>query len=112
MKVAQRGCAWLLALCALGTAWSQERVLYTYVWGPRSSDIGPLGSADKDRTVLAGLLQLVKTVDYPVAKGDSLDFIIRKQFLVSSQTNNAYSLYLQRVQELNPGLDPPCANVT
>jgi hypothetical protein len=106
MRTAQRGCGWLLALCAVSIAWSQESALYTYVWSPRTSDVGPPNSPDKDRIVLAGLLRLVKTVDYPVASGDSLDFVIRSHFLVSAQMHNAYSLYLQRVQELNPRLDP------
>lgn len=62
-------------------------------------DVGRSGS--KDYLVLQALLLLTKPVSYTVAEGDNLDFIIRKQFLVSEKYKNAYSLYLQRIIDLN-----------
>lgn len=50
------------------------------------------------------LLALTKPTSYTVASGDSLDYIIRKRYLVSQTFRNAYSLYLNRILELNPGL--------
>ncbi len=77
---------------------------YTFVWRPRTTDVGPPGAADYQ--VLAGVLRLVPVVDYPVTSGDNFDFIIRKTFLVSQSLHNAYSLYVSRIEELNPGTDP------
>src|ERR1039458_2067239 len=76
--------------------------VYTYIWSPRISDIGGVGS--KDYVVLRSLLALTKPIQYTVASGDSLDFIIRKKYLISQSHRNAYGLYLNRIQELNPGL--------
>jgi hypothetical protein len=77
--------------------------IYTYVWSPRTEDIGITGT--KDYLVLRSLLALTKPKQYTVISGDNLDFIIRKTYLVSQKYRNAYSLYLNRILELNPGLN-------
>jgi hypothetical protein len=78
--------------------------VYTYIWSPKTTDIGTVGS--KDYLVLRGLLALTKPIQYTVASGDSLDFIIRKRYLVSQSYRHAYTLYFNRIQELNPDLTP------
>jgi hypothetical protein len=94
-------CSGILWLLLLVPSRATSNV-YTYIWSPRSSDIGGAGS--KDYLVLKGLLTLAKPVQYTVVSGDSLDFIIRKKYLVSQSYHNAYPLYLNRIQELNHGL--------
>src|SRR5205807_240228 len=54
--------------------------------------------------ILRILLQFAQTRPYEVKEGDNIDFIIRKLFLVSATKRNAYSVYLDRVYELNPDL--------
>lgn len=83
-------------------AFSAEEKVYAYAWTPRSDDVGDVGSTDY--LLLEALLKLCKPVDYAVLEGDSLDYIIRKQFLVSQHQKHAFQLYLSRVLELNPGL--------
>lgn len=76
---------------------------YTFVWVPRATDVGPPGS--NAYQTLSGVLKLVPTVDYTVLDGDNFDFIIRKTFLVSQSLHHAYTLYGNRIAELNPGID-------
>jgi subtilisin family serine protease len=75
---------------------------YTYLWQPRSADVS--GPQSKDYLILSAVLRLSRPQNYTVRAGDSLDFIIRKRFLVSAQFKNAYKLYFARVLELNPDL--------
>src|ERR1700733_5626648 len=75
---------------------------YVYIWYPRNADVGP-STTSPDVKLLGSILALVRTQDYTVRKGDTLDYIIRKLFLVSStQQPHAYSLYLNRLYQLNP----------
>jgi subtilase family protein len=94
----------ILVLSALlGTqAAATEEKWYAYAWTPRSADVGDVAS--KDYLLLKALLVLCKPVNYEVVNGDSLDYIIRKQFLVSQRQRHAFGLYLDRVLKLNPGL--------
>jgi hypothetical protein len=75
---------------------------YTYVWTPRSVDVGTTNS--KDYVLLEALLKLCEPVAYKIVPGSSLDSIIRAQLLVSQQYAHAYHLYIKRIQELNPNL--------
>jgi len=92
----------LLCLIVSVPSGATESHLYTYIWSPKTGDIGPRGS--KDYLVLHALLVLAKPTLYTVAKGDSIDYIIRKKYLVSQMFRNAYSLYLNRILKLNPDL--------
>jgi hypothetical protein len=83
-------------------AFSAEEKVYAYAWTPRSTDVGDDRSIDY--LLLKALLKLCKPVNYAVRKNDNLDFIIRKQFLVSQRQKHAFQLYLSRILELNPGL--------
>ncbi len=76
---------------------------FIYTWLPRATDL-PDDSAAPERRLLHALLHLAKVTDYRVVNGDSVDFIIRKQLLVSARWRNAYAEYHARVLELNPGL--------
>jgi len=73
---------------------------YLYVWYARQSDV-----EGRDAMALGSLLKLVKTEPYAVKKGESLDSITRQLFSVSSSEQpRAYTLYLQRLRELNPNV--------
>lgn len=82
--------------------WGQASQIYTYMWNPRTEDVGSGGS--KDFQLLKSLLLLTLPKEYTVQPGDSLDYIIRKQFFVSQQYSNAYALYIKRVLNLNSNL--------
>ena len=85
------------------TAQSDNTPVYTYLWQARTDDVG--GSDDDDNKILKGLLGLTKTTTYTIQSGDSLDFVIRKQFFVSGgQYPRAFQLYLQRILQLNTGV--------
>jgi len=78
---------------------------YTYFWVPRSTDVGAPGS--NDNKLLTNLLRLASTKRYSVTQGDTLDFLIRKKFLLSSSNySNAYRLYYRRILQLNADLHP------
>lgn len=89
----------LALMLVMSLSSSGETRIYTYAWNPKTTDIGDKGSADY--IVLKGLLRLTKPKFYTVAPGDNLDFIIRKEFLVSATFRHAYGLYLRRIIELN-----------
>ena len=75
---------------------------YVYMWVPRSEDVS--GPGTPQYVLLEALLRLARTRSYTVVRGDSLDYIVRKSFLVSQVYKNAYGLYLRRVFALNPGV--------
>jgi hypothetical protein len=102
--VSAGGLALASAAIAEDAPLAPARPNFTFFWIPKSSDVGAPGSADY--RVLSGILKLVGTEIYMIAAGDILDFIIRKQFLVSSSFPHAYTLYRSRILELNPGLQP------
>jgi hypothetical protein len=101
-----------LALAAATTAVADAPIMapphgranFTFFWIPKSTDVGAPGSPDY--RVLSAILKLVGTETYKVPNGEILDFIIRKQFLVSSSFPRAYTLYRARILELNPVLQP------
>ena len=84
------------------TSGADEPKIYAYIWSPKNADIQSVLS--KDYLVLRALLALTKPTPYIVASGDSIDYIIRKRYLVSQRYRNAYSLYFKRILELNPVL--------
>jgi Subtilase family len=91
---------WSVLLClVLNCSPSIAFQTYTYTWNPRTTDVGVEGS--KDYLVLKALLFLTKPRRYKVVSGDNLDFIIRKEFLVSETYKHAYALYVRRIIELN-----------
>ena len=92
----------IAALFLALSAAAHSNASYTFVWIPRTQDVGAPDS--KDYVVLAALLRLVPTESYSVGNGDTFDYIVRKQFLLSSSLPHAYTLYLARIRELNPGL--------
>src|SRR5258708_3125243 len=73
---------------------------YLYTWKPHIGDL----SNENERIILRSLLKLVATRNHVVRSGESLDFIVRKTFLVSRQWHDAYEIYLARIKELNPNL--------
>jgi hypothetical protein len=90
-----------IASATAATAQSSAPGKYLDVWYPHTSDL-----SDSESRVLSSLLQLVKTTRYTVSKGENLDVIIRKLFCVSAtQEPHAYTLYLQRILTLNPGVN-------
>jgi subtilisin family serine protease len=74
---------------------------FVYVWYPRNADLAPESPPYK---VLRALLRLIPSKPYTVAAGDNPDFILRKLFLISAMTPRAYTLYQERLYELNPAL--------
>lgn len=92
-----------LLIAALSTmAAGDQKPKYVYLWSPRNTDVGPKGT--KENTVLKALLFLCPTKQYSPDAAEGIDFIIRKQFLLSATPfPHAYTLYLSRIRELNPG---------
>lgn len=76
---------------------------FVYVWYPRTTDV-PSDPNAPDAVVLRSLLALAQVHEYEVQSGDNLDYIIRQQYFVSAKLKNAYSVYLKRIQILNPEL--------
>lgn len=76
---------------------------FVYLWYPRNGDL-PADQTSREVVLLRLLVQLVETKSYTVEKGDNLDFIIRKNFLVSSSLPHAYAIYMARILQLNPSL--------
>ena len=92
----------LLVGCFLALAAHAEEKTYAYLWSPRTTDVGAPGSPDN--TELKTVLELCPTVTYSPTSPEGFDFIIRKTFLVSHKSaTHAYTLYLNRLHELNPG---------
>jgi hypothetical protein len=98
-------CVFVLLLAGLASG--AETGHYAFVWKPTTSDVGTPDS--RSYKVLHALLLLLHTEHYTVQPADSVDFIIRKRFLVSSSFRNAYNLYQHRIFELNPGLSETTA---
>lgn len=92
----------ILLFAPLADSFGAEQTKYTYVWTPRSTDVG--NSDSKDYLVLEAVLRLCEPVTYRIQNGEYLDYIIRKEFLVSQRYNHAFHLYLWRIKELNPDL--------
>lgn len=76
-----------------------------YVWYPRQADV-PSDSSSPEVVILKTLLALSETRQYTVQAGDNLDYVIRHEFFVSSKLKNAYTLYVERIQELNSNINP------
>jgi hypothetical protein len=79
---------------------SSEEKSYVYLWSPQKADVGP--PASKDYDVLKAILYLCTTKKYSPTTAEGIDFIIRKNFLVSAKFTHAYRLYLNRINQLNP----------
>jgi len=75
---------------------------FTFVWTPHARDIGPAGTPEYRQ--LEALLAYIGTEPYVITAGDSLDYIIRKRFLISVSERNGYGLFMARILELNPQL--------
>jgi hypothetical protein len=91
--------SFLLFFAACLASQASSNPVYTYAWTPRTADVAAVGS--KDYLVLDALVHLTKPITYTVVAGDNLDFIIRKQFLVSQSYRVAYGVYMERILELN-----------
>jgi hypothetical protein len=100
-------CACIFLLLLATSSSGSEVGRYAFVWKPKTVDVGSRDASSYK--VLHALLSLLRTERYTVQPADSVDFIIRKRFLVSATFHNAYNLYQQRIFELNPGLSATTA---
>lgn len=95
----------MLSTCGYRNTYSQTASMsassYIYVWYPQAVDV-PKSESAPETIVLKSILKLISTESHVVTAGETLDYIIRRKYFVSANRPTAYTLYLNRVRELNP----------